>query len=145
MEPDDSPKNKGGRPTKFNETIRDKIMAMAGAGKTDVEISKAVGVSRSTFSLWKNAHKISDTLKDAKNIADELVEASLFRRAIGYEHKEVKVFYDSKSGECVEHEVVKHYAPDPTSMIFWLKNRKPQEWRDKVDIAVEDIDEMEFD
>ena len=34
-------------------------------------------------------------------------------------------------------EIVKEVTPDTTAQIFWLKNRKPEEWRDKKDVAVE--------
>lgn len=133
-----------GRPTKFNETIRDKIMALAGANKTDVEIAEAVGVTERTLNIWKKTKgpQFFQSLKDAKNIADELVEASLFRKAVGYTHKEEKVF--CSEGEIITHTVDKHYAPDTTAGIFWLKNRKSQEWRDKVEVGVEDIEEMNF-
>jgi hypothetical protein len=58
------------------------------------------------------------------------VEASLYRRAIGYTVSEEKMFYNSKGGYVHKEESVKHYPPDTTAAIFWLKNRNPKMWRD---------------
>lgn len=118
MEPDDSPKNKGGRPTKYTQYMRDKIMALSGAGNTDEQISEQLNISRSTLSLWKNVHGFSDILKECKEVADDMVEMSLLDNAINNQNV--------------------------TAQIFWLKNRRPSEWRDKVELGIEDIDEMEF-
>jgi len=85
---------------------------------------------------------LSKSLKNAKTFADDLVEASLLAKATGYEHEEVKVF--CHEGMITEHTVTKHYPPSDTSMIFWLKNRRPDKWRDRVEVAEADIDEMEF-
>jgi hypothetical protein len=68
-------------------------------------------------------------IKKSKSIANDLIEATLFQRATGYSHKEEKIF--CSEGQIVTHETTKHYPPDPTSMIFWLKNREPDRWKDK--------------
>jgi len=125
----------GGRPTKFNQKMRDKIMALAGAGKTDKQIAQEIHVSESTIHHWKHLHgaEFSESLKEAKCIADELVEASLLNRALGYQTKEIK-FFAHEGTVTDQKEVIKEYPPDPTSMIFWLKNRQPDRWRDKQEI-----------
>lgn len=123
-------KAKRGRPTDFNEKVCAHIIALAEEGKTDKQIAKAIGVSEKTINNWKVKNTdFFQSLKDAKDIADQLVEATLFERAIGYKHKEVKVF--CHQGMIVTHEVEKVYPPDVTAMIFWLKNRQPDRWRDK--------------
>ena len=53
---------------------------------------------------------------------------SLFRRALGYDHDDVVV--TSYQGDITLTPVVRHYQPDTTACIFWLKNRRPQDWRD---------------
>ena len=129
-----SKSSQGGRPTDFNKDIANFIKHLAQEGLTDAQIAKEVGISRSTLSKWKNDFpEFSDTLKEAKATPDEEVERSLFRRAMGYSCKEVKVFFDKDSGTCVEHEVIKHYPPDVVACIFWLKNRQPGKWREKVE------------
>ena len=72
----------------------------------------------------------SESLKDGKDERDERVEKSLLERATGYSHEAVKIFCD-KDGHITEAPYTERYPPDPTSMIFWLKNRQPQKWRDK--------------
>jgi hypothetical protein len=73
-------------------------------------------------------------LKSGKEIPDSKVEHSLFERATGYNHEAVKIFMPAKSKSPIYAPYTEHYAPDPTSMIFWLKNRRPDRWRDKVDL-----------
>lgn len=71
--------------------------------------------------------EFSEALKEAKDAADDLVVASLFKRAVGFSMPETKVFCD-KDGNITTHDMIKHYAPDTTAAIFWLKNRKRVEW-----------------
>jgi hypothetical protein len=52
----------------------------------------------------------------------------LYQRAVGYTHDEEKIFLHE--GKAVRVKTKKHYAPDATSAIFFLKNRQPQLWRD---------------
>lgn len=142
MEQEEEPKK--GRPTKFNATVRDKIMALAGAGKTDIQIAEGIGVTERTLNIWKHSQGevFFQSLKDAKHIADELVEAALFRKAVGFKEQEVKVF--QHDGRTFEHVVEKQHAPDTNACKYWLNNRKSQEWRDKIDSEEEDIEGMEF-
>jgi len=119
---------KVGRPSKFKPDFLEKATAMARRGATNAEIADVFGISESTFYLWlqKNS-EFSDTLKEAKDFADDLVEAALFKRATGFSVPETKVFM-TKSGEIVTHEMIKHYAPDTTAQIYWLKNRRRDKW-----------------
>ena len=118
-----------GRPSSFNEALAERILAMAKEGLTDEQMAKAICVTKQTFNNWKAKHPdFFDSLKESKEVADELVEVSLYRRACGYFHEEVKTFL--VDGVVVEHLVTKHYAPDVTAAIFWLKNRQPAKWRD---------------
>ncbi len=85
---------------------------------------------------------IQDTLKRGKDVIDIQVENALLKRALGYRYTEVtreKVF-NAKTGEfelTPTKEVTKEVAPDTTAQIFWLKNRRPEQWRDKRDVSVE--------
>lgn len=113
-------------------------------GLTDEMIARNMGISRSTLNEWrKKFPDISDTLKKGKEYADRQVESSLFNRATGYtvslkkpiKVKEIK--YNTK-GKRVETETIiyayeeVHIPADVTAQIFWLKNRKPDVWRDKI-------------
>ncbi len=112
-------------------------------GLTDEQIACNMGISRSTLNDWKSKYSdISDTLKINKEIVDTQVENALLKRALGYSFtettKERKLNDETGEYEMVTtKEVVKEVTPDTTAQIFWLKNRKPEEWRDKKDVAVE--------
>ena len=121
-----------GRPSKF-EQVKDMLYKMASYGMTDKQMADVVGVSEQTVNNWKlKDPNFLESLKAEKEIADARVERSLFERATGYSHAEDKIFNDNGTALVVP--TVKHYAPDTTAAIFWLKNRKPKEWRDKQDI-----------
>jgi hypothetical protein len=126
-------KHPGGRPTKFSKEVQDLTAMFSRKGFTDEEMAKALRVTRQTFDNWKKKFpKFFASLKDWKHEADSKVERSLYERAFGYTHPETKVFCNN--GEIITEKVVRHYPPDPTSMIFWLKNRQPDKWRDKTNI-----------
>jgi len=101
----------------------------AGEGMTNQEIASSMGIATSTLSEWMRIHPLfSDAVKRGKQIADDKVEKSLYKRAIGQYVEETKRVDD---GSSVRIETTSKYIADTTAMIFWLKNRKPQEWRDK--------------
>lgn len=147
-------RNLGGRPTKFNEEIRDTIMMLTAAGKTDKEIAKEIGVAESTYHLWKKhiGGQFSESIKKAKSLVDDMVVAGLLSKAVGAakttEQKAIVVRDQTGPNTFTERveviEVEKQSIPDTAAQIFWLKNRRPKEWRDKVDVGVEPIDDMEF-
>ena len=123
---------KKGRPSKF-EQVKDMLFKMATYGMTDKQMADVVGVTEQTINNWKLSNKeFFESLKSEKAIADAKVERSLFERATGYSHAEDKIFNDNGTPLVVP--TTKHYPPDTTAAIFWLKNRKPKEWRDKQDI-----------
>lgn len=121
------------------------IEGWARDGLTDEQMASNIGISRSTLSEWKKKYTdISDTLKRGKEVIDRQVENALLKRALGYKYKETtrELITDKETGysELVVTKVVeKEVVPDTTAQIFWLKNRKPEEWRDKreVDSKVE--------
>jgi transcriptional regulator with XRE-family HTH domain len=124
------------RPSKFNAEVKRQIKQMALKGWTDSEMAELLGVTEQTFNNWKKKHKpFFESLKDWKREADHKVVKSLYDRACGYAHQEDKIFNDN--GEPLIVPTVKHYPPDTTAMIFWLKNRLPGEWRDKQEHVVE--------
>src|SRR5690625_137457 len=139
---------KGGRRGKFHEWLTDegliKLEGWARDGLTDEQIAHNVGISRSTLADWKNKYPdISDALKRGKEVVDIMVENALLKRALGYKYDEViKELAEIRNEETGRLEkmlietkrVTKEVHPDTTAQIFWLKNRKPQEWRDKHEI-----------
>ena len=123
-------KGPGGRPPIYRKEFADQAKKLCLLGATDAALADFFEVSVPCIAKWKVAHpEFLYSLKEGKQIADATVAQKLYHRAIGYEHPEVKVF--NNGGEILTHEVTKHYPPDPTAAIFWLKNRQPQMWRDK--------------
>jgi transposase-like protein len=106
------------------------IEGWARDGLTDEQISHNMGINPSTLYDWKKKHpKISEALKRGKEVVDRQVENALLKKALGYRYDEV-VYEDGKEVRRITKEV----QPDTTALIFWLKNRKPAEWRDKQNI-----------
>ena len=123
-------KNKGGRPTRFNEEVKRQCELLARAGWTDAQMSELIGITEQTFNNWKLKNvKFFESLKDWKAEADHSVERSLYERACGFQCPEDKIFNDNGTALIVP--TIKHYPPDTTAIIFWLKNRQPNKWRDK--------------
>jgi hypothetical protein len=126
-----------GHPSKFNDVDIRLIRFMYKKGATDQEVADELGVCRKTIHNWQVANpELKEQMKEWKQEADEKVERSLFERATGYSHKETKLF--CHEGGIIAEDIIKHYPPDATSMIFWLKNRKPKDWRDRQEIDMGD-------
>lgn len=126
---------KTGRPTKFKDEYIEQAAKLCFLGATDVMLADFFHVSEPTLNKWKKDYPdFLKSLKASKAELDSKVEHSLFERAMGYTTKETKVFCNN--GQVITEEIDKHYAPDPTSMIFWLKNRQPEKWRDKQEIEL---------
>lgn len=118
---------------KYREWLQsDRLTVLQGwarDGLTDEQIAHNIGISRKTLIDWKNKHSdICDALKKGKEVIDREVENALLKRAFGYEYDEI-TYEDG----VMTKRVTKQVIPDTTAQIFWLKNRKPAEWRDKAE------------
>lgn len=124
-----------GRPTSFKKAYTEQAKKLALLGATDAQAADFFGVTEQTLNNWKKKHpEFFESLKAGKAEVDSKVVRSLFERAMGYTHPEEKIF--NHNGEAMRVETTKHYPPDTTAMIFWLKNRDPENWRDKVTTEV---------
>ena len=108
-----------------------KIEGWARDGLIDEQIAQNIGIRAATLYEWKKRFpKISEALKRGKEVIDRQVENALLKRALGYEYEEVKEKFEG--GILTERTVTKkEVVADTTAQIFWLKNRKPDTWRDK--------------
>lgn len=99
-------------------------------GATDKFLADCFGVTEQTVNNWKKDHpSFFESLKRGKEVADAKVAEALFQRATGYEHEADDI--KAVNGAIVITPTIKRYPPDPTAMIFWLKNRQPKLWREK--------------
>lgn len=119
---------------KYDEWITEegllKIEGWARDGLTNEQIAHNIGIARQTLNEWeKRFPSISDTLKRGKEVIDRQVENALLKRALGYQYDEV-----TYEGGTETKRVTKEVQPDTTAQIFWLKNRKSNEWRDKQNV-----------
>ena len=94
---------------KYKEWLSEENLALlegwARDGLTDEQIAHNVGITAKTLYEWKNKHRaICDALKKGKEVVDYQVESALLNKALN---------------------------GDTTAQIFWLKNRRPDKWRDK--------------
>lgn len=129
-------KPKGGRPSLYQPQFAKQARKLACLGATDAHVADFFGVTEQTVNNWKKSHpEFFESLKAGRSEADSKVVKSLYRRALGYSHKAVKILTVARGnngGSDVEQvPYTERYPPDTTAAIFWLKNRRPDEWRDK--------------
>lgn len=124
----------GGRPTKYQVRYAKEALKLCKLGALDRELCEFFEVSEPTLNLWKIEHpEFSKALKVGKAEPDERVKRSLYQRACGYSHPDVHI--SNFQGAITVTPIIKHYPPDTTACIFWLKNRCKEEFRDTVDLS----------
>ncbi len=135
---------KGGRPkAEYSMKFHPKWAAsLARRGLTSDEIARELGICRTTMWNWAKRHnEFAEALKEGKDAADAIVEDSLFQKANGYTVELKKTFkikrveYENGRRVLEQEELVHgvdemHVPSDTTAQIFWLKNRRPDLWRD---------------
>lgn len=124
------PARKPGRPSKYRDEFVEQARKLCLLGAKDKELASFFEVSEQTLNTWKTEHPaFLESLKAGKELADATIADSLYQRAKGYSHPEddIRVV----GGAIVITPTIKHYPPDSTALIFWLKNRRPDLWRDK--------------
>ena len=126
------------------------IEGWARDGLLDKEIAHNIGITPDTLCNWKKKYPpIAKALKKNKEVADRIVENSLFKRANGFEYTETteeRIFnpLKNKFEMVVTKKVNKVVLPDTTAQIFWLKNKKPDVWQDRRQIeSTEAIDKLD--
>ena len=127
-----------------------KIEAWARDGLTDEQIAYNMGINVATLYRYKKSYcEICEALKRGKDVVDMMVENALLKRALGYSYTEItkerlvdtvnkkRHPLNEDTGELVvTKEVKKEIPPDVTAIIYWLKNRKPEIWKDKQNIEI---------
>lgn len=123
----------GGRPTDYRIGFCEIAHAMAQQGATDREVAEALEIAEGTLYRWKHEHpEFREALKLGKDSADDRVEQSLYRRAVGYSFDAIKI--NQFEGEAVVTPYVEHVPPDVGAIKYWLGNRRGDTWRDKSNV-----------
>jgi hypothetical protein len=142
------PKKKIGRPAKFDPAMLGTVTRLCRLGATDPELAEALEVGTTTIQRWKNTNRAFRlAVKEGKVEADMKANDSLFARTQFHEYRKVipfkvkRVEYENgkrvrEVEEVIEKEVTEILPPDTTALIFWHKNRRPAEWRDRRDVDV---------
>lgn len=133
---------------KYEEWLRPdgllRIEGWARDGLSDEQIAKNIGISKKTFYEWKkNYGNFGDSLKKTKDVVDREIENALYKSAMGYDVEETveELRFNKKTGKnelVVTKRTKRHIPPSNTAQIFWLKNRKPEEWREKREVEEND-------
>lgn len=124
-------KKKRGRKPLCTPEVVEKAKKAAKEGALDYEIAEVIGIHPQALSTWKTKYaEFAEALRAAREQPTKAVEAALYRSAMGYTHVEEKIFF--YRGKVRRVPVVKHYPPNPTAMLFWLKNKAPKAWRDAI-------------
>lgn len=142
---EESKQSKMGRPTetdyyeKYIAGKEETLKAACRNGADNSILCKLVGCGETTFKkLLKLYPDFKALLKESKEVADLAVESALYKRAVGYEYEEtiteVKVDKDGVAHPTAVRKVKHHIPGDTTAQIFWLKNRKPSEWRENKEV-----------
>jgi len=126
-----------GRKTKYTNKFPGRVEIMARGGMIEVDMAAELGVSVKTFEDYKKRYPLFlQSLKKGKETVDDIVVAKLLTRALGYEYDEIvkeRILANGKKSNvmAITKVTTKHVHPDVTAMIFWLKNRRPEEWREQ--------------
>lgn len=123
---------KRGQPTKYKPEFIPIVVNLAQRGYTDAEIAETLNVTDRTLRMWKVAHEeFAAALKRSKEVHDEMIEATLIMKANGYERQVQKA---TASGKVVT--VTEYFPPSDRAIQFWLRNRKPELYREQRDVNV---------
>lgn len=129
-----------GRPTDYKPEYCEQVRKLCLLGATDKEIALYFGVTEATVNNWKTAYpEFIDSIKDGRENADNNVVNSLYKKATGYDYEEeVLVDVHGMNPKQETRNLKKHMPPSDTAIIYWLKNRQPEKWRDKKEVVFPD-------
>ncbi|MBN1983252.1 MAG: hypothetical protein JW795_17080 [Chitinivibrionales bacterium] len=128
-----------GRPTDYRSEYCTQATKLCMLGAIDKEIASFFNVCEDTINNWKIDHpEFFEAIKEGREIADATVAEKLFHRATGYEHPEDDI--KQYNGDIIITPTIKHYPPDTAAAIFWLKNRRRKDWREKHEVELSAIE-----
>lgn len=111
------------------ESVQREARNYLALGATIAQLCDLLNIDKQTYLNWKNTiPEFKRATDEGMDLADALVENSLFKTATGYTVKDTKFF--SHEGMIISQEYEKRVLPNTTAAIFWLKNRQPGKWKD---------------
>ena len=131
-----------GRPTKYKKEYIEQVKKLCDLGATDMQLADFFSIDTATLNRWKLKYpEFCVSVQLGKETPNNNVERSLYNRALGYSHEQddIRVV----NGEIVITPTVKHYPPDTAAATFFLKNRKPKDYKDRHDVIIDNSDLVE--
>jgi len=126
-----------GRPSLFQQQFAEQAYRLCLAGATNDDLAEAFDVTRRTVDRWLQAHPaFTEAVRAGRLIADGEVAHNLYRRAVGYTYETTKVLLSGGAPVSVSQTV--HRPPDVRACIFWLRNRRPQQWAENRPVPARD-------
>ena len=126
----------GGDISPYQNKFAEVAKQLCEAGATESEIADFFKVSARTIRNWKVRHvEFRAAIKVGKDAADDRVEYSMYNQAVGYDHdiEDVRIVGE----KVLRYTVRQHIPPSFNAATFWLKNRRPDRWRDQRDLNMQ--------
>ncbi len=120
----------------------DRIKLWVAKGATNTEVAEKLGITRESLNQYRRKYAdVADALEIPRGAVDDEVEAALYKRCKGYDYEEVTKWQTIGPGGKIiwlEKRTTKHLPPDPSSIQFWLTNRRKPEWKRMPDTVTEE-------
>lgn len=124
-----------GRPPNYTPEHAEKARLFYETGVTDEQVARLLGVHLATLYRWRERYpEFAAAANAGKDDADARVKAAMYRRATGYDHREIKAFVPLGAKAAVQVEVTRHIPADPHLGMQWLRLRRPSEWREQPEL-----------
>jgi len=131
-----------GRPTLYRSEYAEIARKACTEGATNATLATRLAVARGTVDNWiATIPEFGEAVRKGRAIADDAVVSALYARATGFKQPAIKFFHYRGETKREEHTV--HLPPDTHACIFWLRNRRPEEWREKREGEPEAKDERD--
>jgi hypothetical protein len=138
-------KKKPGGPSKYRPRYVRQAEKLCRLGATTPELGDFFEVTERTIWRWTTRYEaFARAIKLGKGAADDRVEHALFKRAVGYSYETIKIFGTSNGKTPIKEPFIQHVPPDVKACIHWLKNRRPDAWRDGYKHEIETLSDREL-
>jgi hypothetical protein len=125
-----------GRPSLYRPQYAEQAKNLCERGATNGQLARFFNVSVSTIWLWRLAYEeFSNAVQLGKRVADDRIEQALFDWAAGYDYDTVKVFRGEDGKPVISDPYIEHVPPDVGAIKLWLLNRRPDRWKEKVEVT----------